>query len=82
MAPIVSIKRRTDGLDAHAAQVGAEQPLGGLLETQYLPQFGVECLDDAVAGDGFVENVLNFGKLVLAGSGAGADLPPDPVATM
>ena len=65
-------QRRTDGLNAHAAQVGAEQALGGLLEAQNLPQLGVEGLHDAVAGDGLMQNVLNLGQLVLPGAGAGA----------
>src|ERR1035437_2875179 len=52
---------RTDGLNAHAAQVGAEQARGSLLEAQNLPQLGAEGLHDAVASDGLVEDVLNFG---------------------
>ncbi len=42
-------QRRTDGLNAHTAQIGAEEPLGGALESQNLPQLGVECFHDAVA---------------------------------
>ena len=50
---------------------------GGLLEAQNLPQLGVEGLHDAIAGDGFVEDVLNLGELVLAGAGAGAHFAAD-----
>ena len=65
---------RTDGLNAHAAQVGAKEPLGSLLEAQDLPQLGVEGLYDAVAGNGFMQNILDFGQLVLAGASARAHL--------
>ena len=68
---------RTDGLNAHAAQVGAEQATGRFLEAQNLPQLGVERLHDAIAGDGFMQNVLNLGELVLTGAGAGANFPAD-----
>ena len=54
-------------------EVGAEQAAGRFLEAQNLPQFGVEGLDNAVAGDGFMQNVLYLGKLVLPGAGALAD---------
>src|SRR5208282_429746 len=60
---------RTDGLNAHAAQVGAEQTFCRFLEAQNLPQLGAEGLDDAVAGYGFMQDVLDFRKLVLAGAG-------------
>ena len=70
-------QRRTDGLNAHAAQVGAEEAAGRLLEAQNLPQLGVEGLHDAVAGDRFMQNVLNLGQLVLAGAGAGAHFAAD-----
>ncbi len=70
-------ERRTDGLNAHAAQVGAEQALGRILEAQNLPQLGIERFHDAVAGHGFVQNVLNLGQLVLAGARARAHLPAD-----
>ena len=49
-----------------AAQVGAEEAAGGLLEAQHLPKLHVEGFDDAVAGDGFVQDVLDLGELVLA----------------
>ena len=73
-------QRRTDGLNAHAAQVGAEQALGRILEAQNLPQLGVERLHDAVAGHGLVQNVLNLGQLVLPGAGAGAHFAADAAA--
>ena len=61
-------QRRTDGLDAHVAQIGAEQPASGRLEAQNLPQFGIEGLHDAIAGDGLMQDVLNLRKLILAGA--------------
>ena len=50
---------------------------GRFLEAQNLPQLGVEGLDDAIAGDGFMQDVLNLGELVLTGAGAGAHFPAD-----
>ena len=70
-------QRRTDGLNAHAAQVGAEQAAGGFLEAQNLPQLAAEGLHDAVAGHGFMQDVLNLSQLVLPGASAGAHFPAD-----
>ena len=67
-------QRRTDRLDAHAPQVGAEEAAGCGLEAQDFPHLSVEGLYDAVAGDGLMQNILYFGELVLAGASAGADL--------
>ena len=61
---------RTDGLDADAAQVSAEEAAGSFLEAEDLPDFSGEGFDDAIAGDGFVQDVLDFGDAVLAGAGA------------
>ena len=69
---------RADRLGADRAQVGAEEPAGGLLEAQRLPQLHVEGFHDAVAGDGFMEDVLDLGELVLAGPGACA-APERPI---
>ena len=55
-------------------RLALEQAAGGAAGKQDLPQFGVEGLHDAMAGDGFVEDVLDFRELVLAGAGAGAHL--------
>src|SRR6185437_11086882 len=68
---------RTDRLDAHVAQIGAKEPLGGALETQYLPYFRIEGLYDPIAGNGFVQNVLNLRQLVLPGAGSRAHFPAD-----
>ena len=66
-------QRGTDGLDADRPQVGAEQAPGSFLEAQNLPEFRGEGLHDAVAGNGFVEDVLDFSHAVLAGAGADSD---------
>src|SRR5579859_1756023 len=70
-------ERRTDGLDPHAAQVGAQQTAGSLLETQTFPKLRIERFHDAIAGHRFVEDVLDLGKLVLAAASTGADFPAD-----
>jgi len=70
-------QRRADGLDAHVAQIGAEEATRGCLEAHHLPDFGVEGLHDAIAGHGFVQDVLDLGQLVLTGACAGAYFPAD-----
>src|SRR5580698_8934029 len=70
-------ERRTDGLNAYAAQIGAKQPLGRFSEAKNLPQLSVEGLYDAVAGDSLMQDVLNLGELVLAGPSARAYFPTD-----
>src|ERR1035438_4672156 len=70
-------QRRADGLNAHAAQVGAEKAARRGLKAENLPQLGVEGLDNAVAGYRFVQDVLNLCKLVLSGAGAGTDFAAD-----
>ena len=62
-------QRRTDGLNAHAAEIGAKKTGSRFLEAQNLPQFRVEGLDDAIAGNRFMQDVLNLGQLVLPGAG-------------
>src|ERR1035438_6771977 len=57
---------RTDGGRCYGAQVGAKQSLRGGAESRYFPRLHAEGLDDAVAGDGLVQNVLDIGQLVLA----------------
>ncbi len=71
-------QRRTDGLNAHAAQVGAKRRrAAAFLKRRISHKLGVEGLDDAVAGDGFMQDVLDLGKLVLSGAGAGAHFAAD-----
>ena len=70
-------ERRADGLGAHRAEVGAEETARGLAEAEQLPELHVEGFDDAVAGDGFVQDVLDFGELVLAFAGGLADAAAD-----
>ena len=73
-------QRRTDGGRRHRTQIGAEQPLRRGAEARNLPGLHAEGFDDAVAGDGFVQNVLDVGQLVLAaprgGAHPAADLAP------
>jgi len=59
-------ERRTDGLRAHRTEVGVKQTPGGLFEAQHFPKLHVESFDDAVAGDGLVQDVLDLGQFVLA----------------
>ncbi len=58
-------QRRTDGGRRDRAQVGAEQAAGRRAEAGDLPVLHAEGFHDAVAGDGFVQDVLDFGQLVL-----------------
>ena len=58
-------------------RLARNKPRGRFLEPQNLPQFRIEGLHDAVAGDGLMQNVLNLGKLVLTGARARAHLPAD-----
>ena len=62
-------QRRTDRRRCHRAQVGPEQPLRGLAEARDLPRFHAEGFHDAVAGDGFLKNVLDVGQFVLPARG-------------
>ena len=50
---------------------------GSFFEPQHFPEFVVERLDDAVASDSLMQNILNFGEFILPGTGAGADFPAD-----
>ncbi len=69
MAPIGVHERRADGLNANAAEIGAQQPRGGILKAQNLRQLRVECLHDAMPGHRFMQDVLDFRELVLARAG-------------
>ena len=69
--------RRADGCGADGAQVGAEQAPGSLAEAARLPRFHAERLHDAHAGDGFVQDVLDLGQLVLTLASGAADPAPD-----
>jgi hypothetical protein len=70
-------QRRTDGLRTHGPQVGAEQPSCRIAEAQHFPSFHVECFYDPIAGDGFVQDILNFRKLILPCTRGGAHAAPD-----
>jgi len=56
-------QRRRDCCRCDGAQVGPEKPPRGLTKTVDLPVFAAEGFYDAVAGNGFVQNVLNLGSL-------------------
>ena len=72
MAPMVSISGELMDWMRTLRRLARNRRRAALLEAQDLPEFGVECLHDAVAGDGLVQDVLDLGELVLAGAGAGA----------
>ena len=72
MAPKMSIMGELIAAGAGRAQVGAEQAPGGLAEAPRLPGFHAERLHDAHAGDGLVQDVLDFGQLVLPPARGGA----------
>jgi hypothetical protein len=48
-----------------------------LAEAQQLPKLHVEGFNDAVAGDGFVQDVLNVGELVLPAARGAANIAAD-----
>src|SRR6185437_6356961 len=59
-------QRRADRLHAHRAQVRSEQPPRRAAEALRLPQLHAEGLDDAVAGNRLMQNVLDLRQLVLS----------------
>ena len=70
-------QRRADGLHAHTLQVRGEQSLGRATKAVHLPPLHAESLDDAVARDGFVQDVLDLRQLVLPGACGGAHAAAD-----
>jgi hypothetical protein len=70
-------QRRADRERRHHSEVGPEQPSRGGAEALHLPVLHPERFDDAVAGDGFVQNVLDLGQLVLSAARRAAHLPAD-----
>src|SRR4029077_7734136 len=70
-------QRGTHGGGGDGAQVGAEQGLGGGTEAGHFPGFHAKGFDNAVAGDGLVQDVLDVGQLVLAAAGGVADAAAD-----
>ena len=71
--------RRTDGVGAHRAQVGLEQPPRRHRGSGCVSQASMrEGLHDAHAGDGFLQDVLDLRQLVLAAAGGGAHAVADP----
>ena len=53
-------QRRTDRGGCHRAKIGAEKPTSRVAEPGNFPIFSVKGLHDTIAGDGLVQNVLNF----------------------
>ena len=70
-------ERRGNRLGADRAEIGAEEPLGGLAEAEEFPELHVEGFHDAIAGDGLVQDVLDIGELVLAAAGGAANIAAD-----
>ena len=72
-------ERRTDRCGRDRTQIRAEQTAVRPCESGQSPSLHVEGLHDPVAGDGLVQNVLNFRQLVLSVArgvaDAAADLP-------
>jgi hypothetical protein len=46
-------------------------------KSRYFPRFHIEGFHDAVAGNGFVQNVLHVGQLILSAPGRAADAAAD-----
>src|SRR6187402_3504 len=69
---------RRDGLDAYRFEVGTEEAARGCTEARHLPAFHAEGLHDAVARDGFIQDVLDLCELVLAASSRLAHATTDP----
>src|SRR5205807_7916011 len=53
----------------HGAQIGPEEISGRPEKAPALPSFHAEGLYNAIAGNGFVENILYFRELVLSFAG-------------
>ena len=70
--------RGVDGEGADGAQIGFEQTPRCLTEASHLPGFHAEGLHNADAGDGFVQQVMDFGELVLPFASGGADPVSNP----
>ena len=58
-------QRRTHRRRRHRAQICPEEPLGSLAKARHLPGLHAEGLYDPVAGDGFLQDVLDVGQFVL-----------------
>ena len=71
--PMVSIKGELMDWMRTLRRLARNRRRAAFLKRSISHNLGVEGLHDAVAGDCLVQNVLNFGELVLAGAGAGAD---------
>ena len=70
--------RRVDGEGADGAQIGFEQTPRSLTEAPHLPGLHAEGLHNANAGNGFVQQVMDFGELVLPFASGGADPISNP----
>ncbi len=70
-------QRRADRKRRHQPKIRPEQPSRGGAEAFHLPVLHAKCLDDPVPGNGFVQNVLDLGELVLSAPRRAAHLPAD-----
>src|SRR6185295_8705834 len=68
-------QRRTNRRSCHRPQIRREQPLRRTMESRNLPGLHAEGFYNAVAGDGFVQNVLNISELILPAPGGGPHPP-------
>ena len=56
---------RTDRCRRYRLEIRPEELPCSSAEANYLPCLHAEGFDDSIAGDGFVQDILNIGKLVL-----------------
>ena len=70
-------QRRTDGERRHQSKIRVEQASRGGAEASYFPVLHAKRLDDPVAGNRLVQNVLDLGQLILAAPCGAAYLPAD-----
>src|SRR5436190_10569739 len=63
--PIYIHQGRTDRCRRYRLEIRPEELPCSSAEANYLPCLHAEGFDDSIAGDGFVQDILNIGKLVL-----------------
>src|SRR5208337_3413382 len=70
-------QRRADRSRSDRSQIRPKQLLRGLAKARNLPRFHAEGFYDPVAGDGFLQDVLNVRQLILPAAGGMADAASD-----
>src|SRR5580698_5861283 len=70
-------ERRADGSGCHRTQVSAEEILRGLAKARDFPGLHAEGFDNAISGDGFMQDILHVSQLVLTGPRSRAYAPAD-----